>query len=526
MEHILRPVVHNRFDIEVADARTGEIKQRVTSYNIILDQYFSRLISRSSKIGYIHLGTGEGTPAVSRTSLFTFLGAMANTVVETVKVYPTSYTRRKIVLSPSDYVGSRITEVGFGYSTSSSSAVTHSMLKDSEGNQIAIQKTDTDVLTVYATFYLTIGGAVDGVYVLPSPNNNAVISAVLQDSYSTLTLTLGAHNDYETANELSTDSLSDKTNITPTADQVNRKWQIPTTRWNYNEANSHMVNSIGSPTYAAWLLPNTDIFPQITLSNLVVGVGDGSTTAFACPIPKIVPNSEAVRVDGVLLTKDVDYTIDYDNNSLFYPELMLSSSPKTYDMVLPALGSTDSTGGSSYPLAYPKRTFKNEAGNSSRVLLSANNYYDFHSIRPINTLKIAQYGIRQFGWSTTSGNFRLKMECSADKVNWTTAVVTEAYANGFSGFPDAEKMFRFEDIETRYVRFTVLQESSDTTVGGYSIGSEGTYNLLVGHTTPGLTFMSPPASGAAVEMDCKIDRPLKNENWVLDFGFAVQFERG
>lgn len=66
------------------------------------------------------------------------------------------YTRRKIVLSPSDYVGARITEVGFGYSTSSGSAVTHSMLKDSEGNQIAIEKTDTDVLTIYATFYLTL----------------------------------------------------------------------------------------------------------------------------------------------------------------------------------------------------------------------------------------------------------------------------------------------------------------------------------------------------------------------------------
>ena len=245
MENIIRPVVHNRFDIEVADAATGKIKQRVTSYNIVLDQYFSRLIGRSSKIGYIHLGTGEGTPAVNRTSMFTFLGAKSNSVVETVKAYPTSYTRRKIVLSPSDYVGARITEVGFGYSTSSGSAVTHSMLKDSEGNQIAIEKTDTDVLTIYATFYLTFGEAVSGVYVLPTPNNNTIISAVLEDSYTTLTLTLGAHNTLDTADGLEKSSLSGKSGITPTSDLANRKWQVPVTRWNYSEANSHMVSSIG-----------------------------------------------------------------------------------------------------------------------------------------------------------------------------------------------------------------------------------------------------------------------------------------
>ena len=32
--------IHNKFEFEVTDAATGEIKQRVTAYNIVLDNYF------------------------------------------------------------------------------------------------------------------------------------------------------------------------------------------------------------------------------------------------------------------------------------------------------------------------------------------------------------------------------------------------------------------------------------------------------------------------------------------------------
>lgn len=504
MQNIIRPVVHNRFDIEVSDAKTGKIKRRVTSYNIILDRYFTRLIDRSSKIGYIHLGTGEGTPTVDRTSMFTFLGVKSATAVETVKAYPTSYTRRKIVLSPSDYVGSRITEVGFGYSTSSSSAVTHSMLKDSEGNQIAIDKTDTDVLTIYATFYLTIGGAVNGVYVLPSPDNNAIIAAVLEDSYSKLDLILGAHNTLANADELDTRTLSSKSSITPVADQTNRKWQIPTTRWNYSEANSHMVGSIGSPTMAAWLLPNANIFPQITLSNLVVGVGDGTMTEFACPIPKIVPNTESIRVNGVLLTKDVDYTIDYNNNSAEYPELFVNTDSNNCTI----------TGGASstyYPY-YPFfvwgicRTGTNAINPSSPVI------FDFGNDIVVNRIYMPAGSI-SFGGSG-SPNTAIGFDYSDDGESWTNLHTTTAAAyNSISA-----DIRLGTAISARYWRITSTYIST--------LGCGRCPNILLGYVTPGLTFTTPPASGDAIEMDCKIDRPLKNENWVLDFGFSVQFERG
>src|SRR5574344_85211 len=67
--------IHNRFDIEVIDSRTGKIRQRAQAENVICSQLWTRLLSTSGTyFNYIHYGTGTGTPASANTSLFAFLG--------------------------------------------------------------------------------------------------------------------------------------------------------------------------------------------------------------------------------------------------------------------------------------------------------------------------------------------------------------------------------------------------------------------------------------------------------------------
>ena len=504
MERIIHSAVHNRFDIEVTDAETGKVKRRVTSYNIVLNQFFTRLVGRASKLGYIHLGTGTGTPAPADTAMFTFLGAKGASVVDTVKTYPTSYIRKKIVLSPSEYVGATITEVGFGYSSSSGSAVTHSMLKDSEGNQIAIEKTDTDVLTVYATFYVTIGAAVEGVYVLPTAENNAVISGILQDSYPTLSLSLGMSNQIDTADKLASTALNTKTNITPSGDYTNLRWQIPTTRWNYDVGNSHMVSAVGCPTVAAWLLPDTDIFPHISLTNIPVGLGDGENTEFACPLPLFVENSESVRVDGVLQTRGEDYTIAHDNNAIEYPELFVSADPTQCTIT----GGYTHTSYYYYPFLVwgVYQTGKNCISSDSPIV------FDYGHDITVNRIVIPTGTFYFGGWGSPSTNAVISY--SDDGETWTAVVTTET-----ATYSSVHADVTLETpISARYWRLSV---SSATQIGGGSCP-----NIKLGYVTPGLVFTNPPASGAAIEMDCKLDRPIKNENWVLDFSFAVQFERG
>ena len=248
----------------------------------------------------MHVGTGTGTLSQTRRELFAYLGSKRTEVVEVVKAYPTSYIRKKIVLLPGDYVGQRITEVGFASYESKTALMTHSMLKDSEGNQIAILKTATDVITIYGTFYLTVGQPEDGNCVLASPENSVIIANALLDAdASTQKVILGAHTQLNSADDLEKRKMYERTNIYLVTDKPNNRWVFPVTRFDYNVANNCMVSSIGVPRIAAWKLPNTSIFPTVLLSNLAVGTGDGTQTAFNCPVPKMVVGSEIVRKNGV-----------------------------------------------------------------------------------------------------------------------------------------------------------------------------------------------------------------------------------
>ena len=247
MENNIKTSLHNRFDLVVTDAKTGEVKQRATSYNIILDYYFEYLIARSTgKLSYMHVGTGTGTLSQTRRELFAYLGSKRTEVVEVVKAYPTSYIRKKIVLLPGDYVGQRITEVGFASYDSRTALMTHSMLKDSEGNQIAILKTATDVITIYGTFYLTVGQPEDGNCVLASPENSVIIANALLDAdASTQKVILGAHTQLNSSDDLEKRKMYERTNIYLVTDKPNNRWVFPVTRFDYNVANNCMVSSIG-----------------------------------------------------------------------------------------------------------------------------------------------------------------------------------------------------------------------------------------------------------------------------------------
>jgi hypothetical protein len=150
--------LHNRFDIEVVDAATGRVKQRAQAENIICDALWTRMFMPSSYFSTIHYGTGSGTPAAADTSLFTFLGyAVPSENDDTVYYdYDNCYASltRKIQLSEMTAVGETLTEVGIGYGSSASMLVTHAMLKDMNGNPISIEKTDTDIINIYATVFM------------------------------------------------------------------------------------------------------------------------------------------------------------------------------------------------------------------------------------------------------------------------------------------------------------------------------------------------------------------------------------
>ena len=509
MERNIRTMLHNRFDFVVTDAETGRIKQRATSYNIILDYYFQYLLDRSTgKLSYMQVGTGTGTLDQARRELFVYLGSKRTEVVETVRAYPTSYVRKKIVLLPGDYVGQRITEVGFASYDSRTSLMTHSLLKDSEGNQIAIVKTATDVITIYGTFYLTIGQPVDNSFVLASPENSVIIANALLDADAgTQKVILGAHTQMAYADDLEKRKMHERTNIWLVTDRPNKRWVFPTTRFDYNVANNCMVSSIGVPRIAAWRLPNTSIFPTVLLSNLAVGTGDGAQKAFNCPVPKIVPGSEVVRKNGVILERGTHYAIDYENNSAELPELFISADPANCDV---SGGVMNSYGGGK------KFCVWDNVSTTPRQSIAPNNplVFDFRQPIEVNRLIIPSGSLSPNGWSTGIITTSIGFDYSDDGENWTNLHTTPVVSYGSV---EADEWYN-PSITARYWRLTCTGST-------LSFGSYNCPNIRFGRVVPGLTFTNAPAAGDIITMDCRVDRPFKNPNWILDFGCSVTFER-
>lgn len=152
---------HNRFDIEVIDIHSNEVIQRAKAENIILDRMYTRLVAFNSYFTRIVYGTGSGTPTPGRTTLFNRVGDKGATNHELIRAFPVSSWTRRIRLEVNDNVGAILTEVGI--SETSTNINTHAMITDSEGNPLSIEKTNTNVIDIYATVFIEMndfsGGA-------------------------------------------------------------------------------------------------------------------------------------------------------------------------------------------------------------------------------------------------------------------------------------------------------------------------------------------------------------------------------
>lgn len=503
--------VHNHFDFVVQNAKTGEVKQTARAYNVVTDKFFEYVIMNHNSLYYIALGTGSGEPAVTDTRLFAQIIKKQATEIETVKAYPTSYTKKKIVLEPTECVGADITEVGFwGYYyqfSAHSDLMSHAMLKDAEGNPIVVHKTAEDIITVYATFYVTIGTETGGEYVLPSPNNNAILSAIFNNSSIYAAMTLGMSPNVPTADNLANTNVlgSGYKNVFRSADVDNLQWVFGLTRWNYNEGNNHVVSCIGAPTLAVWPLPNPNVMANIELTNIQIGNGDGVTTEFTCPIPIVVEGSEVLRVDGVLMKPGEDYEFDYFNNSAKYIELYASSDPYTYDVS----GGNGRQNNSNYSQFYRFGAWCNTA--YSEIIDAAHPLvFDFRKSIPVNQLNMDSGAVHMMSGSTAI----MSLEYSNDGEQWTEFCNTGTAQNV------RNVSVNYHSDTTINARYWRICTTAGSIVGLTRCG------FRWGYVSPGIRFKTPPAEGAAITMNCEIDRPLKNENWMLDFTFAVRFQRG
>jgi hypothetical protein len=305
--------IHNRFDAHIDNIETGEHRELV-GYNIILDQMWTRLCGGNSYFSHIHFGTGTGTPTPERTSLFSHLGTKSAVTEEIIKALPVSSWKRKIVLNPEEYVGQTITEVGIAYDSSATSLVTHAMLKDSEGNAISITKTSTDVVTIYATVFITFMNTLPTMKLLGVPNNNQLINYLTGSGAPSGSFGLLPGEHYG-------ERLGSTSSATWVSDVPNRKRKTNVLRFGINDANGD-VKSLEFTDLFALEFPTPGIFEGQSYTNVPIGVGDDETTEFILPSRNIIKNTLEVKKEGVITTDYITSNISLFNFKIQNPSVL------------------------------------------------------------------------------------------------------------------------------------------------------------------------------------------------------------
>jgi len=288
--------IHNKFDIRVLDAKSGEIKHEQTAYNIVLDKMYERLLNWMPFFQGIAFGTGSGVPATSDTTLFQYLGwkQMGQTdcgTIEEIRDLPLVSRKRRITLHADEYVGQTITEIGVAYSSSTSTGgdgnttyggiVTHAMLSQ------PILKTELDVIQIDATVYLNFGSYLMSAYgdrVYWGPNGD-LIDYFMGGTFPTCRFYASKGRIFD--NIVNGSSLGATATVSRTEwikDALNKKLTTPVRRFDISDANG-AIRGIGfgsaeNKGIFGSVFPIPDVFEGYSIEGDSLGIGDGVQTGF------------------------------------------------------------------------------------------------------------------------------------------------------------------------------------------------------------------------------------------------------
>ena len=149
--------IHNRFDIEVIDAATGKIKQMAQAENVICNTLWTKLLTPCYVFQLHPLRYRLWHSGCRKYQLVYFPWTWHSDDGRRC-LFP-QYKHGRSVAPQENHI---IRNYGGGVYADRSwnriqyhcgHAVTHAMLKDMNGNQISIIKTNTDIINIYATVF-------------------------------------------------------------------------------------------------------------------------------------------------------------------------------------------------------------------------------------------------------------------------------------------------------------------------------------------------------------------------------------
>ena len=499
-EKVLAANIHNRFDIEVIDANTGKIKQKAEALNTICDNLWTWIFSEGGRyFRYIQYGTGSGVPSSSDKSLFSFLGyKQAEKVSDGISRGSGVYTlKRKITLSTTEAVGKTLTEVGIAAGTSSS-LCTHAMLQDMNGNPVSIQKSDTDIINIYATIYIHFNptgydnGCINFVtsnlfyywlsgryYSSSNDFQEHVFRVAYMDHYGGL----GYDDDMEyraASNKIRVDlarnfNLETKT-LTITASRVEGT-SVPGGIRTIS-LGSYTYSNVYGETHEPCMIIQSggSWFPYSEVIGEAIGTGDGSTKDFGFDFGFV--RDAVIYIDGVEVPLE-EFTVDYGpfttNNWIMYMEGILVNS------------------------STPNSLIKNYYSRNVRISKNSG-FYAFYN--PLYEIGLKSY--------TTRFSY-IKMYASNDLENWYQVGTLESSSNNSTTYT----------IDEQYQHYKFWKWQNEST-GTDDIDYLISVSPLDTFTGSKLHFVNPPAKGAVITADYKCDCIAKDENNVFDFSMTIK----
>lgn len=519
--------IANRYHVLLVGPE-GEIKQESISHNTVCQNMFSNDADYNGwglwNLRNLQFGSGTGTPAISDTTLFKQLWGVAIQKVSHELKYPTSTIHMTFeVPANSSYVGT-ITELGLG---DRAHLMTHALLSDAEGQPISIDKTDIDKLIVDVDLFITVTAS-EPIH-LPDSVQNMDFVCNLRDRAANETGYCGGtmYSPYKNV-ELSTSIKAAQLNQHRQRKQAWSGADMPSSAYN-----THYGAQLGACTFGGYNnrkmtlttkriaqdlkltddiyfkgltilgwgyipFPNHDVFPVYTIENIKIGVGDGETSIYKNPLAYFIPNTEEITVNGVLLTRDVDYTIEAHNNADMYVEL----SPCNEAII---------SGGYQAQCNYYPEAFRRSLSTGTDIpgWDARNCTHSINKDNPIfidmlesvtcNAIRIPQF------WG--AGTYELFYSEDGEEY---ISVTTLSKPN-----TTAEVHTIFDSITARYWKLTTTTTNTGTNIGNFN--QPKAYCAFLGYVGDGnITFTNPPAEDAEILMKVDMDLPYKNSNWVID----------
>lgn len=493
--------IHNRFDIEVIDARTGEKKQEAKAYNIILNRLWSAMGSYSQCwFQYLFYGSGSGTPSASDSTLFNHVAAVQfdGTNGETGCTY--SYDRingiiscrRSIQLSESTAVGVELTEVGIGYGSSSDNLCTHAMLQDMNGNPISILKTNTDIINIYATVYIHtaqigrifIEGDTDiRHFFFGTKKNNG--AEYFKESVGGLFVSLSKESGpYKStyAKYLTWDSY-DVSAVTASWDSTNKKFVVKIKRMAVADLNAGGLGSIWlGPTAGnhgtAFVFFVEDFYAGDNIVGEAVGTGDGLTKRFALDFD--FPENASIYVNGVKKTSGVTV------------RKVPSNAQSDVNMYFPCL--------------YPESTDAHNLIRSCDAYSLGGNIQNTDGTKVVMTKNtIIRNGLRNIGFASasyTSGSGSISLYGSNDLTAWT--LIGTINYNATLNLDSATGFYKYYKL------------------GDSSHNKPAVKLALNTEDWKAVVFDEAPADGDVITADYHTPYIAKDSDHVFDFTYEIQ----